>query len=403
MEPDDERLERLLGGDALSRLRARLRKRYAAGVAPADRFSLGNLTEVESAALAGLLGRAPRARASMQLSHAELDAALANAGLAANLRAALEALDGPIIDTAAARVRWQQGWLAVCRQAVDPRLAKVLAGAAGQGLLKRLSGRDIATASALITRADAVLVRLPAKGISLAQLAADTLGNAHALDFGHPVATLVRRALADIDPAARTRELWAAEGVLVNELAKPVAVLNLGVDGAAVGAELLRTATIAGEPLHLSLRLLTRHAPAWQSGQRIFVCENPAVLAAAADAFGARCPPMVSLDGQLSAAPRTLLDQLSERDAVFHYHGDFDWGGLAIANVLFARYRVVPWRFDAAHYRPTDGPPLQGTPVAASWDDALGSAMQNAGIAIHEESQLGELLADLLAGSGAPA
>ena len=40
---------------------------------------------------------------------------------------------------------------------------------------------------------------------------------------------------------------------------------------------------------------------------RLFVCAN---LAAAADHLGPRCPPLVSLDDQLPAASRTLLDQL---------------------------------------------------------------------------------------------
>ncbi|MGH8190832.1 MAG: TIGR02679 family protein, partial [Rhodanobacteraceae bacterium] len=193
----------------------------------------------------------------------------------------------------------------------------------------------------------------------------------------------------------RVRELWAAQGVLVNELAKPVAVLNLAVAGADVAARLVQTAAAAGEPVHLSLRVLTRCTPAWRPGQCVFVCENPAILAAAADTLGARCPSMVSLDGQLSAAPRTLLDQLAARDAEFHYHGDFDWGGLRIANVLFGRYRVVPWHFGASDYQPTAGPTLQGPPAVASWDAALGPKMQKAGIAIHEESLLDLLLADL--------
>ncbi|MGH8191415.1 MAG: TIGR02679 family protein [Rhodanobacteraceae bacterium] len=392
---DAERLQRLLGGETLARLRNRLRKRFATGQPPGDRFSLGNLTPAEAAALAGLLGRPPHARASMQLSHAELDAALANAGVADNLRAALEALDGPILDTAAARERRRRAWTAIFGSAKDLRLARVLADADGQGLLKRLSGRDIPTAHGFVEHADAVLARLPAKGISLARLAADTLGDAHALDAGRAVATLVRRALSTQDTTARVRELWAAQGVLVNELAKPVAALNLDVTGVDVAARLIQTAAAAGEPVHLSLRTLTRCTPAWRPGQRVFVCENPAVLAAAADALGPRCPPMMSLDGQLSAAPRTLLDQLAARDAEFHYHGDFDWGGLNIANVLFARYRVVPWRFDTVHYQPTDGPALNGKPVAARWDAALGPKMQKAGIAIHEESLLDLLLADL--------
>lgn len=393
--PDRARLARLLGGDQLAGLRGRLRKRLVASQAPADGFTLSNLDRRESQALAGLLGRAPRPRASMRLSHAELDAAFANAGLADDLRAALEALDGPITDTAAARERTRRAWADTFVRAADPRLARVLAEPAAQGLVKRLAGRDIDTAVRLIAGTERVLARLPAAGVALARLAAGALGDAHGLDTGRPVATLARRALAEGDADLRPRELWASAGVLVNELAKPVATLNLAVDGDDASAALVATAAGAGEPLHLSLRLLSRRAPAWRADQRIFVCENPEVLAAAADALGPNCPPMISLDGQLSAAPRTLLDQLAAAGAHFHYHGDFDWPGLRIANHFIGRYGATPWRYAAADYTPDDGPPLTSEPVEAVWDNALARRMHAAGTAVHEESQLDTLIADL--------
>lgn len=392
---DPARLQRLLGGAALAPLRRRLRRRYATAEEPAEHFTLGNLSAPETTALADLLGRPRRTQASMQLSHAELDAALARAGVAPGLRAALERLDGPITDTSAEREQRRQQWAALPTLAGDPRLAVLLAEAQELGLLKRLSGGNPATAQQLVQQADAVLARLPAPGVSLARLAADTLGNAHALDRGQPTATLVRRVLARGDRGQRSRELWAAQGVLVNELAKPVAMLNLGANGDGMANQLVCRAAAAGEPLHLSLRLLTRTPPAWRPEQQVFVCENPAVLAAAADHLGPRCPPLISLDGQLSAAPRTLLDQLATQGAHFHYHGDFDWGGLHIANVIFARYAATPWLFATADYRPSDGPPLQGQPTVARWDAKLATAMQAASRAVHEESVLDALLADL--------
>lgn len=395
IQPDLPRLQRVLGGDGLAHLRARLRKRLESGTPETDRFSLGQLTPDAATALAGLLGRPPRARASMQLSYAELDAALARAGLAQDLRQALEALDGPIRDSGTARERRRSAWAATTAGAVDLRLKTALADASAQGLLKRLAGGDAGKASTLIRQADTVLATLPAGGISLARLAADTLGNAHALDAGQPVGTLVRRALASRDAAIRPRELWAEHGVLVNELAKPVVVLNLEVGGSGVAAQLMRAAAATGEPLHLSLRLLTHHTPAWPPNQRIFVCENPAVLAAAATSLGPRCPPLISIDGQLSAAPRTLLDQLAAAGGVFHYHGDFDWGGVRIANYLYRRYGFIPWRFGAADYQPNAGPALPADPVAAAWDAALAPRMERGGVAIHEESTLSTLLADL--------
>jgi uncharacterized protein (TIGR02679 family) len=389
------RLQRLLGGAELAKLRSRLRKRYAASEPPADGFTLTGLSPAEAAALAGLLGRRQQPRASMRLSHTELDAALHGAGLAANLRQALELLDGPITDTAAARQRRRRAWADAFAQAADARLARILTEANTRGLVKRLAADDIASARNLIKQSDRVLARLPAAGIALARLAAHTLGDAHALDTGQPVSTLVRRALTASETAPRPRELWAGQGVLVNELAKPVVTLNLRATGADPGSRFVKVAAAMGEPLHLSLRLLSRSNPEWQRGQCVFVCENPEVLAAAAETLGPRCPALVSLDGQLSAAPRTLLDQLAATGAKFYYHGDFDWGGLRIANHVINRYGAMPWRFSAADYQPDDGPALSGRPVAAVWDADLSPCMQAAGVAIHEESRLDGLVADL--------
>jgi uncharacterized protein (TIGR02679 family) len=78
------------------------------------------------------------------------------------------------------------------------------------------------------------------------------------------------------------------------------------------------------------------------------------------------------------------------------YHGDFDWPGVQIANGLAARLSVVPWRFRASDY--LEAPPelpLEGTPIAASWDPDLADAMSRRGCAVHEEAVLSSLLEDL--------
>jgi uncharacterized protein (TIGR02679 family) len=123
---------------------------------------------------------------------------------------------------------------------------------------------------------------------SRAQLAVAALGDAHALDAGSPAATLVLTALRQLAAAEpdieSTREQWAAAGVLVNELARPALALNLP---GPTGAE-------AGEPTYLSLRRLLRSPPAWGViGCPVFVCENPNLLAIAADQLGPRCAPLV--------------------------------------------------------------------------------------------------------------
>lgn len=152
-------------------------------------------------------------------------------------------------------------------------------------------------------------------------------------------------------------------------------LLNLPTDRGPVLAE-------AGEPAYASLRLLLRSPPAWAvAGRTVFVCENPNLLAIAADQLGSRCAPLVCTDGMPAAAQRTLLRQLAAAGADLLYHGDFDWPGLRIANHVMQAHGSRLWRFGTADYQAAFslvqrlGHKLAGTPVAAAWDAALSDVM----------------------------
>lgn len=402
----DDRLQRLLGGEPLASLRRRLRQRFerAASGDEVQGFRIGRLTAAEHAALAALQGRPTRFAASMQVDVALIDAALRQAGVAASLRSALEQLDGRIVDRAAEREAVQTQWREVLDGCNNPTLATLLQTSTGIGLLKRLAGQRPALAARWLAGADAVLDQLPARGMTRAQLAATALGDAHALDKGRAVATLVLAVLrspltgeatldpADADPDSLSpRDVWASAGVLVNELARPALALNL--PGLAV----------PGEPAYLSLRSLLRSPPEWAvHGRTVFVCENPNLLAIAADHLGARCAPLVCTEGMPAAAQRTLLAQLARAGATLRYHGDFDWPGLRIGNYVMREHGASPWRFAAADYQaalgtaPSPGRALQGAAVEASWDAALAAAMHRALQAIDEEMVADPLLQDLV-------
>lgn len=391
----DARLQRLLGGEALAGLRKRLRQRYQRG-ASIGVLRLGALSEAEHAALAALAGRPARHVRSMQIDAAEIDSALARAGLAVSLRDALEQIDGPIIDLIAERQQVRSQWQQLVEDCEHPGLRSALQTSIGLGLLKRLCHSRPEAGARLIRDADRVLQRLPAAGIPRAQLAVAALGDAHALDAGSPVGTLVLTALrhgaaADLD-GERARELWAAAGVLVNELARPALALNLpGPTGAN-----------PGEPAYLSLRRLLRSPPAWAvMGRPVFVCENPNLLAIAADQLGPNCAPLVCTDGMPAAAQRVLLVQLRAAGATLHYHGDFDWPGLRIGNQMVREHAARPWCFSTADYHaavagaPRPGRPLDDAAVSALWDDTLADAMLAERLAIDEEGLADVLLDDL--------
>lgn len=397
MTPDLHRLQALLGGAPLAQLRRRLRARFERRGAR-NGFTLAALQPEERAALEQLLGLPLRSARSLKLSLAEMDAVLARAGLAPNLRAALEALDGPIADRAGAAAAYRAQWDSVV-VGTSPRLRALLASPASLGLLKRLSRDAPDRAADLVSAAARVLSALPAKGVQRSMLAAQELGDAHGLDSGAPVATLVLRALRaveDEDP----RDTWASAGVLVNELAKPVLALNLPAPRVA-HAGFLDAAREQGEPLHLNLRWLLRLRERWPTqAADVFVCENPALVAAAADRLGNRCPPLICTEGMPAAAQQALLRQLRESDARLHYHGDFDWAGIRIGNIVIGRHGAAPWRFTAEHYRDARGQALEGAPAMATWDPELTTKMSQARRALEEETVLEALLADLEAAGG---
>jgi uncharacterized protein (TIGR02679 family) len=146
----------------------------------------------------------------------------------------------------------------------------------------------------------------------------------------------------------------------------------------------------------LTLRQLVRDPPRLDAAV-VSVCENPVVVSAAADRLGAASAPLLCVAGQPSAAAMHLLRLLNTAGAELRYHGDFDWGGLRIGNVLFERLPVRSWRFDAAAYRHSAGRgrALIGSPVSASWDAELSAAMIQTGTALEEELVLEELMGDL--------
>lgn len=411
----DARLVRLLGGGELARLRQRLRRHFGRhGGRLSGSLQLSNLTPIEQEALALLMGRPPRSARSMRIHIEQLDSSMRAAGLADSLRAALEMLDGPIEDRAALRqarlLRWAQ---VIGAKRWHPVLRLLLQTPTAAASLKRLARGDHSVAERLLEQASRVMQRLPGEGITRAQLAAETLGNAHALDKGYPTASIILSALRQerrpddasateeqnsvtVKAPERARETWARVGVLVNELARPALCLNLPLPSPTL------IGISPGEPQYLSLRTLLRTPPDWHlKSARIYVCENPNIVAIAADQLGSRCAPLVCTEGMPAAAQRTLLTQLSEARAQLLYHGDFDWPGVRIANFVMRTWPAQPWRFRADDYEqavsraPHTSHNLSDVPGAASWDESLTSAMQNRGLAIAEEAVVAELLEDL--------
>jgi uncharacterized protein (TIGR02679 family) len=390
---EHRRLAATLGGPDLAWLRDRVRRRLAAGRAVTGVLALHDPSEAQIAAASRLLGRRYRPVATLRIAVAEADRALAQAGVAASLAEAVIALDGPVEDERARRERLAAAWSAVEAQVAAIGPPSFADRVQASGLLKRLAGGDPSVGAVLVADLAAVLAALPARQVTRSRFAADVLRDAHALDDGRPLATLVRSAIRErvgppALPGAEGRvETWAAVGVLVGDLTSTVLVAGFGG-----GPQVWTLRQVARGEVDLSAA----------AGRPVFAAENPAVLAEAVDALGTACPPLVCGSGKPTVAVVALLRALAPIAAGVRYHGDFDADGVGIANRLIARVGVRPWRFGTADYesavqRGVGGRRLRAAPPAASWDAGLAPAMTAHGVVVEEEAVLDDLLADLAA------
>jgi uncharacterized protein (TIGR02679 family) len=182
-------------------------------------------------------------------------------------------------------------------------------------------------------------------------------------------------------------------------LSAQVLVLGLRPRGEGLLARHLRESAVEGEPRRVTLRELQRGTIEVAPGTDVFVCENPAVIAAAADAHGSRAAALVCVEGVASTAAMELLRSLAGAGARIHVRADFDWAGLRIANQVMAATGGAPWRFRAEDYERVlsdDGAELRlsGSAAPSPWDPRLSDRMAAAGFAVPEEKVLESILAD---------
>jgi uncharacterized protein (TIGR02679 family) len=406
---DLARLQATLGSPALRRLREALRRRLELGRELTGRLNLRDAKPEERQACDDLFARRPTAGDSLTIDLEELATLLREAGIAPDLTVAVERLTGAVTNRPALAAAVAAAWDRVFAEAHDrwsnAPLSTWLEELGAQGMLKRLAAGDPARGSELLAEVAVVIAALPVRAEPLAGFAARLFGNAHALDAGSARATLAVRAAARFagvpfeDDAEGRRSAWAGVGIYLDELSTPALLLNLPANGGSALAQLLRTATLAGEPLHLSLRWLMRdpldHDPALKR-RTVFVCENPTIVALAARQLACRCSPLVCVNGQPATPVKLLLRQLATAGARLRYHGDFDGKGIEIACAIITGFGAEPWRMSADDYLAAPkGHALNRPPLATPWCPALAKAMRDERRVVHEEAVAHLLLADL--------
>lgn len=366
------------------------------------RISLTDPDDAERRVVIGLTGRhRGPGTARLTVTLAELDAGLRRAR-GSTLRDVL-ASGGPLRNRPAERTAE-----VVQRSAVEGALrSEVHSGEewfsawrtaiAADGTLTRLVRRGEARLAELAVM---VLDQLPADGLPLPALSeAVSGGDPKALGDG-PLASLVLRALAlraGLEPptnAEGRRALWDSAGVVVDDLASQVLVLNLPAVGPGLGTWLTDAAT-RGVPLRVTLHQLVALPISFRIDQ-VFVCENPAVLRAATR-LGASTAPLICTEGVPSAACWRLLDLLGDVDIC--WRNDFDWAGLRITGTAVSRVSATPWRMGESDYLAAiaigDSEPLRGTPASSPWDPGLATALAAQGRSVMEERLIPDLLQDL--------
>jgi uncharacterized protein (TIGR02679 family) len=363
----------------------------------------------ERKAIIGITGQyRPVGVAVLAVRLKDLDRSIREAGGYA-LRDLLEQIGPALRDRPADRKRLADGREASVRSVENSFLTGQdwfqlwLAEIAADGTLTRLvnaaDGKRVGQAARVLERIDTL-----SEPVQLAELAAGVTGDTKALNHPAALATLVLRALAlrqgqpRPSTAEQRRELWDACGVIVDDLASRVLLLNLRARGDGLG-EWLTSAAAHGTPFYVTLQQLVAFKPA-VCEPVVFACENPAVLRRAAAELGPGSAPLVCAEGQPSTAFHRLVSAVTEGGGQLRYHGDFDWPGIVIASGVLARHKAVPWRFGAADYTAAitaegDFVALSDRPQPTPWDSELAPAMKAAERAVYEESVADTLIADL--------
>lgn len=403
----------LLSTPDLQRLFDGARKRLEQSASLSASFTLVDPDDAERRAVGRLLGTRLSTGRAIRVSLDRLDAALTSSRFAIGLVEVLELMGGPVADRRAARETNARASQALWEELMShpsvterPGLADWLQRVRSTGLASRLAkGRE----RELVTSALDLVGSLPRQGDRLNVVASSYTGDSHGLDRGTQLGALVVNALAYLasvlppSTAPDRRALWASFGVVCDELSCDVLTLGLGptsTDGAGVSLHAMRT---AGQPMRLTLRHVSGEKMKF-TPTTVFVCENPVVVAETADALGSSTPPVVCIEGVPNTAALLLLEHLLESDCRLVFHGDFDWGGVKIFNLLLRKFgdNIRPWRFEHADYTEAADrlgvvSKLEGSPVEAHWDGLLQKAMVDRGRVVFEEQVLEDLMDDLRA------
>lgn len=415
MSSPQQRLRAIFDTPGWRRFIAKLETYREAGKPLPTSVTLPNPSDDERLHHARLLRQSANHNSSnLRYDLAKLSNALSSVDLPSDWNDILTAVRGHVseekLDRLANRQAWTNFWpqvMPALDELLFPGSHEWLQSLRRDGSLKRQckgntdEGMDMLITAARLLQALPLLEERP-----LTRVAADFCGNSHALDAATPLSTLVLRGLAlrfkrpSPTRSDERRDLWAAVGVIGDDLSAPVLTFNLGCQGESSFCRLIAMTSADLQPVHLTSRMLW--AADWTKiicPHEVYVFENPTIISLAASHLGSRCPPIICGNGEPCHAARHLMKQLRAAGCTLWYHGDFDWAGVSIAGRIFTEFGAKPWLFDAEAYETAmalESRPLNGSPIPTPWSATLSSRMQIHGKA-YDEERLADLLIHALA------
>ncbi|MFI1996328.1 TIGR02679 domain-containing protein [Actinoplanes sp. NPDC020271] len=284
-----------------------------------------------------------------------LTAALAGAG--DDLTQLLIRTGGPLTDIPAKKA----AAAAAAKAAVDGAYQQLVdAGVPAHAVALAQERRWLDKAGQPIPGRAAALSRLwqhlPSTGRPLPEVANHLFGDPHALDrdadLGRVAARLLAAAAEPNDPAAAAadaltgepwRSVWAAYGVLCDEVSSNVLVLNLVLQGTAAAVTIAAAAAACGEPVWLTARMLRGSWAPADPATPVRVCENPAIVSAASDVHGADSRPLICIYGRPSVGAWMLLRGLAAAGVPLLVTADRDNAGRQFLTEMLSLPTAAEW------------------------------------------------------------
>lgn len=368
-------------------------------------ITLEDLDTAELDAICALLGQRRPVEPRMRIRLDHLDSALSEAGYDGGLVGTLETITGPMADRRADRVSESAArtalWTAASAHPANDidGVSDWIKSLRRRGRITRVDTDDpiqlltdaLDTISSIATsdRSDDV------DAIPLPVLAATRFGNAHALDPDQSLGALVADGVCQLADTNDVRAAWQTFNIQLDQVNTSTLTYMLpGQPGTVLAA-----AKACSQPIRVTHRMLDSELGVdVEALDRVWVCENPTIVALAADRLGSDCRPMICTDGMPASVTSRLLAHLQSYGCELLVHADLDVGGIAIVNHLVNRLDATPWRMTELDYTDALAGPttdLVATVGSTPWDPGLTLAMKHHGRAVHEEAIASILLSDL--------